>query len=597
MDMKHAHRLLALLLSLLILTALLPSALGEEAEPEIEIVAEAAEAVAEETEAPLPEADIGEEDIEVVPAPEELEAPACKHENTGWWTDVDSSSCTQRDEATHTAKRFYTTCQHECYDCGETLESIPVNKWITLQENHWFDEDGVCLDCGQKVKKGCSHSHRRPYNYSYYFLTESWHLRYGGTFSPGYAVYYCPDCGMWGYQNHGGSIEWEPIFYDVEWADAIDEILSKAESHTFKDGVCTGCGYVKDGQSAADVKPTKVTLNVSGTVELVIGETLTIKPTLTPSNASTTYTYESSKKAVAAVSDKGVVTAVSEGSAKITVKTANGKKASVKIKVTDPWKPSKIALNTKSAEMVIGGKLTLKTSLTPSNAKATLTWESSKAKVATVSGSGVVTAVGEGSAKITVKTQNGKKATCKVKVKRDDTLPRYTFAFKEHASEEDDDIWCTDLVLYKNGKRVDALEVYASHTGYLVQADAYDLGNGTIYLEAVSAHKHEDDVYTDYAVYKTSGDRFTLVKDFAVGSWIADDVDWTVEHSYYDGEEWQDVGSLTGSPVLNALKAKMKGYVSDFAGKSLTFNAMQKWTYRYPSAQLPSGQRVAHIKN
>ena len=59
---------------------------------------------------------------------------------------------------------------------------------------------------------------------------------------------------------------------------------------------------------------------------------------------------------------------------------------------------------------------TLKANITPSNAtNKTLTWSTSNSKVATVS-SGTVKAVGEGSATITVKTNNGKTATCKVTV-------------------------------------------------------------------------------------------------------------------------------------------------------------------------------------
>ncbi len=58
----------------------------------------------------------------------------------------------------------------------------------------------------------------------------------------------------------------------------------------------------------------------------------------------------------------------------------------------------------------------LKANITPSNAtNKTLTWSTSNSKVATVS-SGTVKAVGEGSATITVKTKNGKTATCKVTV-------------------------------------------------------------------------------------------------------------------------------------------------------------------------------------
>jgi arabinogalactan endo-1,4-beta-galactosidase len=57
------------------------------------------------------------------------------------------------------------------------------------------------------------------------------------------------------------------------------------------------------------------------------------KVKLTPAGAITTLKWESSNPAVAAVNGSGVVTALSKGKAVITVTTANGKKAKVKIKV------------------------------------------------------------------------------------------------------------------------------------------------------------------------------------------------------------------------------------------------------------------------
>ena len=74
-------------------------------------------------------------------------------------------------------------------------------------------------------------------------------------------------------------------------------------------------------------------------VSLKKGEKMTLKPQFTYKsgyyyNGKPKLAWTSSKKSVATVSSKGVVTAKKKGTAKITVKTLNGKKASVTITVT-----------------------------------------------------------------------------------------------------------------------------------------------------------------------------------------------------------------------------------------------------------------------
>ena len=70
----------------------------------------------------------------------------------------------------------------------------------------------------------------------------------------------------------------------------------------------------------------------------------------------------------------------------------------------------------KAITLTMGQPVQLGVGLTPATARATLTWKSNKAKVATVDGNGVVYPVGEGKAKITVTTHNKKKTTIAVTV-------------------------------------------------------------------------------------------------------------------------------------------------------------------------------------
>ena len=79
--------------------------------------------------------------------------------------------------------------------------------------------------------------------------------------------------------------------------------------------------------------------------------------------------------------------------------------------------PTSIKLNATSKTIQKGKTYTLVSTITPSNTTdKTVTYRSSNTKVATVTSKGIVKAVNYGTAVITVKTKNGKTATCKVTV-------------------------------------------------------------------------------------------------------------------------------------------------------------------------------------
>ena len=87
-----------------------------------------------------------------------------------------------------------------------------------------------------------------------------------------------------------------------------------------------------DGGKGTEV--TAVKINGKAQVKLG-GADLQLTATVTPSTATTTFTWESSNVNVATVDQNGLVHGVSLGMAKITVITANNKTASKTIKVTD----------------------------------------------------------------------------------------------------------------------------------------------------------------------------------------------------------------------------------------------------------------------
>ena len=166
-------------------------------------------------------------------------------------------------------------------------------------------------------------------------------------------------------------------------------------------------------------KPSAVALDVGSEIQLTLQDTLALTPVLSPETARATYTWKSSKPAVVAV-DNGVLYPQKEGVSTITVKTQNKKSAKVKVHVVDPFKPAGVALDvTGTVTLKPGESFTLTPSLTPDTAQATYTWKSSKPGAASVDQGGVVTALAKGTAKISVTTQNKKKATVTVKVVSD----------------------------------------------------------------------------------------------------------------------------------------------------------------------------------
>ena len=146
-----------------------------------------------------------------------------------------------------------------------------------------------------------------------------------------------------------------------------------------------------------------VSLN-SQTGELRVGEQTTLIATITPDNATNKSVTWKSDNTEAATVENGVVTAVGEGKANITVTTVDGNKtATCEITVLPEEEPEpevinveNVTLNSQNEELKIGETVALVATVMPSNAtNKNVTWSSDNTNVATVN-NGVVRAVGEG---------------------------------------------------------------------------------------------------------------------------------------------------------------------------------------------------------
>ena len=197
----------------------------------------------------------------------------------------------------------------------------------------------------------------------------------------------------------------------------VATVTSKGVIQGVKKGNATITGTVKGGAEVVyEVQvvaaPNRVKLDKSS-ISLGVKESILMTPTI-PDGTHASFTWSTSDKTVATVSKTGKITGRKAGKATVTVKTQNGKTAKVTVKVLKA--PSKVTLDKNSASLMEGESLKLKVTL-PSKTYSKITWSSSNNGVATVSAAGKVTAVAAGTATITARTFNNKKATCKVTVK------------------------------------------------------------------------------------------------------------------------------------------------------------------------------------
>lgn len=94
-------------------------------------------------------------------------------------------------------------------------------------------------------------------------------------------------------------------------------------------GLTAICEVTVPGQTVSSV-------SVNSSLTMEIGDTYTLTPTFTPSDAETSFTWTSDKSSVASVSNSGKVTAKGAGIANIKITTDNGKTAICKVTVNAP---------------------------------------------------------------------------------------------------------------------------------------------------------------------------------------------------------------------------------------------------------------------
>ena len=303
-----------------------------------------------------------------------------------------------------------------------------------------------------------------------------------------------------------------------------------------------------------DVPVTGVSLNTS-TLNLIEGGTDTLTATVEPNNATNrNVTWSSDNPSVATVNN-GVVSAVSEGTATITV-TAQGdstKSASCTVTVTAATvSVTGVTLNKTSTSLYVGDTETLTATVAPDNAtNKAVTWTSSNPSVATVE-NGVVTALARGTAVITATAADGSGASASCTVTVSSYLPPANPNYRITVEATQGGTVTADPTAAKAGATVTLTPV--PDRGYQVGAVAVTDRFG----EAVAVTEQAGGTYTftmpngQVTVTVTFAEAPLPFHDVTEGDWFYDAVRCAYETGLMDG-----VGDSLFAPNSETTRAQL----------------------------------------
>lgn len=176
---------------------------------------------------------------------------------------------------------------------------------------------------------------------------------------------------------------------NLEFCDVNSEDIPTSEISVTKDN---------DAQIKVVVPATGITVDKTATT-IVKGATDKLIATLVPADANGTITWSTSDSSVATVSSDGTVTAVKNGTATVTAKCGD-LSAQTKVTVINPLKAITITGTTHSIKKGQTTQLGLTYDPADTTDSVAATWTSSNTSVATVSKTGLVTALKDGSTTI-----------------------------------------------------------------------------------------------------------------------------------------------------------------------------------------------------
>ena len=220
-----------------------------------------------------------------------------------------------------------------------------------------------------------------------------------------------------------------PTSSEITWESADESIASVNQN-----GVVTGkkAGRTQitvktdNGHSASCIvnvtNPVRSMSFVQKEVTLYKGDSTNLELVIDPADTTDSISYDSyyTSRAVLSNSSKTGVTVkgIAPGTSKITAESSSGVTATCTVTVIEyPVIVTGISISETAKDLKVGEVCKLDASVIPSNAtNQAITWESTDNTVASVSETGLVTAVGAGKAVITATSENGVIASCDVTV-------------------------------------------------------------------------------------------------------------------------------------------------------------------------------------
>lgn len=216
--------------------------------------------------------------------------------------------------------------------------------------------------------------------------------------------------------------------WDKEFDQVISDLTVTAQFSS------SGTPTDPDDPSTTPVPVTGVTIS-GGQRELEAGDSCTFTATVSPSNATNkSVTWTTSDPSVATVSSSGTVTAVGEGTATITVTTADGGRTAF-VTLTVTGQADYVSLSSSFLAMQNGDSVVL---VATTGSGADVQWSSSNTGVATVDRNGRVTVVSDSGSAVITASAGENTASCKVVVISQDNVDEIT---RTDLEENDDGVY------------------------------------------------------------------------------------------------------------------------------------------------------------